>query len=78
MYYSGGTIAGPFYEYRDYINFVEKKDSYKSIPSTVVASILRFGIALGREFNSSNHYCLVFVALNVLLEDTFHSDYVYT
>ena len=46
MYFCGGTIAGPFYEFRDYINFIEKKDTYKQIPNTIVPTLLKFSTAL--------------------------------
>jgi hypothetical protein len=28
MYYCGGTIAGPFFEYKDYTNFINRTNHY--------------------------------------------------
>ena len=45
MYFCGGTIAGPFFEYMDYKNFIEKKEHYKVIPSTVLPTFKRLSNA---------------------------------
>ena len=45
MYFCGATIAGPFYEFRDYKNFIERKEHYKEIPSTIIPSLLRLSNA---------------------------------
>ena len=37
-YCFSGCIMGPFYEYSDYIRYIEEKDEYKSIPNTVWVS----------------------------------------
>lgn len=49
MYYCGGTIAGPFYEYTDYINFIETKEHYKHIPNTVLPTLKRLLHALSTQ-----------------------------
>ena len=41
MFFCGGTIAGPFYEYKDYINFIQKKDDYSYIPNTILPTLKR-------------------------------------
>jgi len=47
MYYCGGTIAGPFFEYKDFNNFINRTHSYENIPSTIVPTLIRFTTALG-------------------------------
>lgn len=46
MYYCGGTIAGPHYEYADYINFIERKGHYLKIPSSFIPTLKRFATAV--------------------------------
>jgi len=46
MYYCGGTLAGPFYEYKDFMNFMELKDEFKNIPNTFLPTIKRFSTAM--------------------------------
>jgi hypothetical protein len=46
MFYCGGTIAGPFYEYKDYINFIERKNHYAVIPSTITPTLKRLSHAM--------------------------------
>ena len=41
MYYCGGTITGPFFEYNDFINFIYRKGHYSNIPSTYIPAIKR-------------------------------------
>jgi hypothetical protein len=42
-----GCIVGPFYEYTDYINFVNKEGKYKSIPPTFFEGIKYYFLAMG-------------------------------
>ena len=53
LYYCGGTIAGPIFEYKDYINFIQRTGHYKDIPSTIVPTLIRFSHACGKD-NSCN------------------------
>ena len=46
MYYCGCTIAGPFFEYKDYINFIHRTGHYSSIPSTILATLNRVSHAV--------------------------------
>jgi len=46
LYYCGGTIAGPFYEYKDYIDFMHREGHYSKIPSTIVATLERLAVAI--------------------------------
>ena len=41
-YFCCGCLVGPFFEYKDYINFIEQKGIYSKIPSTFFASLKRF------------------------------------
>lgn len=48
LYYCGGTIAGPFYEYRDYIDFMHRVGHYSYIPSTIIATLKRLSISISK------------------------------
>ena len=52
MYFCGATIAGPFFEYKDYINLIEKKEEYQKIPSTVLPALKRLFTAFCNEFGN--------------------------
>lgn len=41
VFFCGGCICGPFFEYSDYINFIENKEHYTKIPSSIGASLVR-------------------------------------
>ena len=43
-----GCICGPFFEYTDFINFMERKGHYAKTPSTIIPSIIRFIHGQGR------------------------------
>ena len=45
-----GCMVGPFYEYRDFIEMIEKKGRYENIPSPILPTMNRFLHA---------HICLV-------------------
>lgn len=51
MYYCGGTIAGPFFEYKDYINFIRCEGNYKMIPSTIIPTLKRVSHAICNLFH---------------------------
>ena len=55
LYYCGGTIAGPFFEYRDYINFMSRKGNYATIPSTIIPTLIRVSHAVCNLY-AYNHY----------------------
>lgn len=42
VFFCGACICGPFFEYSDYINYIEKKSIYASTPSSFIPSIIRF------------------------------------
>lgn len=47
VFYSGGCLMGPFFEYSDYINFIEKRGHYVDLPlNTIVPSIVRLASGL--------------------------------
>jgi hypothetical protein len=46
MYHCGGTISGPFFEYKDFINFIHRTGHYKNIPSTLLPTIKRLSHAI--------------------------------
>jgi len=41
VFYCGASICGPFYEYSDYINYIEEKGVYANIPNTFIPSLIR-------------------------------------
>lgn len=61
MYYCGGTLAGPVYEYKDYITFIEKREEFAHIPNTILPTLKRFSTALCKLLNFitlSFHECM--------------------
>lgn len=46
MYYCGTTIAGPFFEYKDYKQFIHRTGHYQAIPNTVKATLVRLSHAV--------------------------------
>jgi|LauGreDrversion4_2_1035121.scaffolds.fasta_scaffold344216_2 hypothetical protein len=59
MYYCGGTIAGPFFEYKDYIQFIQRTGHYSNIPSTIMATLRRFSHAVCKrsDFDPFSFHC---------------------
>ena len=41
MYFCGGAIAGPWYEFKDFQNYMKSEAHYKKIPSTVKPTLIR-------------------------------------
>ena len=41
MFYCGGTVSGPFFEYNDFNTFIEKKGHYKVIPNSILPTLKR-------------------------------------
>lgn len=52
-----GTIAGPFFEFKDYVNFINRAGHYSAIPSTVFATLKRVSHVLS---NFQNLYLYIF------------------
>jgi len=48
VFFCGACICGPFFEYSDYINYIERKGIYADIPSPMKASIIRLLQGLGK------------------------------
>jgi hypothetical protein len=51
MYYCGGTLSGPFFEYHDFMLFIEKEERYKNIPSTIVPTLKRLAEAFCNDYS---------------------------
>ena len=60
MYFCGGVISGPWYEFKDFQNYMRGAAHYKSIPSTVMPTLkiiaqmiglVAYGIVLGIWFD---------------------------
>ena len=43
--YPGGCIVGPYFEFKDYINFIEQKEQYSSIPLSLSKGLLKYVVA---------------------------------
>lgn len=41
MYFCGGAISGPWYEFKDFQSYMRSQGNYKQIPSTVVPTLKR-------------------------------------
>lgn len=41
VFYCGANICGPFFEFSDYINYIERKGVFANIPNTIIPSIIR-------------------------------------
>lgn len=39
MYFCGGVISGPWYEFKDFQNYMRGTGHYKSIPSTILPTL---------------------------------------
>lgn len=46
LYYCGGTIAGPFYEYKDFNEMINRTGHYIKIPNTINATLIRLSHAI--------------------------------
>lgn len=42
MYFCGGAISGPWYEFKDFQDYCRGDSHYKQIPSTTKAALIRF------------------------------------
>lgn len=42
VFFCSGCVVGPFFEYSDYINYIEEKGRYAKIPLSIVPAIKRF------------------------------------
>lgn len=39
MYFCGGVISGPWYEFKDFQNYMRRTGHYKYIPSTILPTL---------------------------------------
>ncbi len=47
MYFCGGCISGPWYEFKDFKQYMSQEAHYKTIPSTIIPTLKRiFMIAI--------------------------------
>ena len=76
MYYCGCTIAGPFFEYKDFINFINRTGHYIEIPKTYIPTLIKFSQAICKlEYI---HKFVVFIILNSVFGDIFFPEYLLT
>ena len=66
MYYCGSTLCGPNFEFKDFVNFMELKENYSKIPTTISATAIRM---------SHGFACLV---LHLILSEFVDIDYIIT
>ncbi len=60
VFYSGGCLMGPFFEYSDYIKFIERTGHYAEMPlNTIIPSIVRLFHGLCKVL-LINLYCSMF------------------
>jgi hypothetical protein len=67
--YPAANVAGPFFEYRDYIDFIEENGRYKSIPSSYTWAFRKLFLGI-----SSLFFCVV-IPMYCDLFDAFKDDY---
>lgn len=70
--YPGSSVIGPFFEFKDYINFIELKDRYASIPF----SFSRLGASLFYAFGSLVCSILIDMFTRPLLKNIYINDYL--
>ena len=44
MYFCGGAISGPWFEFKDFQDYMAREGHYKNIPSTVVPTLKRIAM----------------------------------
>ena len=44
--YPGGCIIGPYFEFKDYINFIEQKEQYANIPFSLAKGLMKYVVAV--------------------------------
>ena len=44
--YPGGCIIGPYFEFKDYINFIEQKEQYSNIPLSLTKGLMKYVIGI--------------------------------
>lgn len=44
MYFCGGAISGPWFEFKDFKDYMAREGHYKNIPSTVVPTLKRIAM----------------------------------
>lgn len=42
VFFCGGCILGPFFEYSDYVMYIEKRGRYEKIPSAFIPALIKF------------------------------------
>lgn len=42
VYFCGGAISGPWYEYKDFIQMIRSEGHYKNVPSTLIPALTRY------------------------------------
>ena len=53
VYFCSACICGPFFEYSDYVQYIEETGRYKNIPSTFKPALLKFLKGKGKIYNNS-------------------------
>ena len=86
-YNAPSCVAGPFFEYKDYEDWMELKGAYKNIPSTLIPGLIRFGTGCiwilcgvtvmkfySVEFLKSDEYC----SSSLYMKPFHHYFFIYT
>ena len=67
-------MCGPFFEYRDYINFIEQNEHYYEIPNSLLPSLKRLFQGLCNTIYY-HLYFIVCLAINVTVANYFWLDF---
>jgi hypothetical protein len=73
-----GCIVGPFFEYSDYIMFIEERGRYKHVPSTFVPSLIKLGQGLSKDITNYLQTFIVCMVLNLVLSQYFDNQFCAT
>lgn len=77
VFFCSACIVGPFFEFSDYVMYIERRGRYQDIPIPIIPSIVRF-------FQGKCKHCfylitsLVCLAAHIYLAQTFYTDHVIT
>jgi len=66
MYFCGACISGPWYEFKDFQNYMSGKENYKIIPNTLQPTLVRI------------FHVILMIAASIILSEYFDEKYYLT
>jgi ABC-type polysaccharide transport system permease subunit len=66
MYFCGASISGPWYEFKDFQNYMSGKEHYKTIPNTLLPTLVRV------------FHVILMIAASIILSEYFDEKYYLT